>query len=124
MIPGRVVLELWRRSRGMADSIVCDAGLRRHDTERYLPITCDLCSAHGWLSCGTPQDWPVPCDVCDGRGSLSLHAIAEMLDEDPGALYRLFEIRVRPRTALRLLDKLLAFTTELSIGNPDGSRNA
>lgn len=72
-------------------------------------ITCDFCSAQGWLSCGTPQDWPVPCHVCDGRGSLSLHAIAEILGEESGALYRLSEQRVRPRTAIRLLNKLLTF---------------
>ena len=82
-------------------------------------ITCDTCSALGWLPasggtspCGTPLDWPVPCDVCDGKGSFSLHAIAEVIDEDPGVLYRLSEQRVRAKTALRLLDKLLMFNTK------------
>lgn len=83
------------------------------DTRAYgepRRVTCDTCEARGWLPPPVPlieTGWPRKCEFCSGKGSMSLHAIAEALDEDPGVLYRLSELRVRPKTAARLLDKIL-----------------
>lgn len=73
-------------------------------------IACDTCEARGWLPSEDltfETGWPRKCFFCSGKGSMSLHAIATALDEDPGVLYRLSESRVRPKTASRLLDKLI-----------------
>lgn len=80
--------------------------------EYYGPkrVTCDSCQGIGWIKDKTEQDaWPDKCSLCGGRGDFSIHLIATAIDEDPGALYRLLELRVRAKTARRLLDKLLAF---------------
>lgn len=104
-ISGSIVLDLWRRSAGKSSS--------KNGMEYYGPkrVTCDPCSGTGWILPKTapPDGWPDRCMTCYGKGDLSLHSIATAIDEDPGALYRLLESRVRPKTARRLLDKLLAF---------------
>ena len=79
-------------------------------------VTCDICRGIGWLPPRGGIDnsialgaWPDMCSICGGKGDLSLHLIAKAIDENPGVLYRLFDLRVRPKTARRLLDKLLTF---------------
>ena len=114
-IPGRVVLDIWRRSKKV-------------ETEYGEPkrVSCDKCCGLGWLP--PPADkaspgglhnaaWPIRCTLCGGKGDISLRSIATHIGEDPGALYRLSELRVRPKTASRLLDKLIAFKTGESV-NP------
>ena len=85
-------------------------------------VSCDLCCGLGWVP-PTSKDaniyslhdapgslgWPTRCTLCGGKGDISLRSIATCIGEDPGALYRLSELRVRPKTASRLLDKLLTF---------------
>ena len=98
MIPGRVVLELWRRDKGVSDLVVCDVchGLGWH---------CDRSKPRR-----DPQAWPVHCKLCAGTGKLSLHAVAKLIDEHPTVLYRLYKQRVRQRTASRLFPKLIALS--------------
>ena len=131
-ISGSIILELWRRSRGVnsfESQISGGSGatvlVGNVDGCGERPrVTCDTCSALGWMSCGSPLSWAVPCEVCDGKGSLSLHAIAEAFDEDPGVLYRLSELRVRPKTALRLLDKLLMLAAGKILPKPGSKQEA
>ena len=78
-------------------------------------IACDICHGLGW-HCDRlkprmdPHSWPVHCKLCEGTGKLSLHAVAKLIDEEPSLLYRLYEQRVRHRTAERLFPKLIALS--------------
>lgn len=110
MISGHTVLDLWKRGQPALHK----SGLepKKNLSEYYGPkrVTCDTCLGVGWLKTKSEEDsWPDRCSFCGGKGNMSLHLIAQAIDEDPGALYRLLELRVRPKTARRLLDKLLAF---------------
>ena len=113
-IPGRVVLELWKRSKKV-------------ELDYWGPkrVSCDTCCGLGWIPPTGPvapeARWPTRCTLCGGKGDISLHSIATAIGEDPGALYRLTELRVRPRTASRLLDKLLTFSTPPSTGQEGGA---
>ena len=134
MISGHTILDLWRRNKSKMEPQECqlaggsDATVLVGSGEGCCGerprVACDTCSALGWMSCGSPLNWAVPCEVCDGRGSLSLHAIAAAFDEDPGVLYRLSELRVRPKTALRLLDKLLMLAAGKILPKPGSKQEA
>ena len=95
-VPGSLVLEMWRLDKAV--------------------IQCDVCKGLGWkqqaaLNPTTESGvdrWPVSCYLCSGYGRLSLHAIAKLIGEDPGVVYRLYEQRIRPKTAQRILPKLTA----------------
>lgn len=68
-------------------------------------ITCDLC-VRGILH---NFQWGNPCPTCQGRGELSLARVCELLGENPSTVVKLLKPRrrMRPKTAARLLDKLL-----------------
>jgi len=128
-ISGHTILELWKRSRPKVEPQECElvggsgaTVLVGHHVAKHFAwreddeiekrtygeprrVACDTCQARGWLP--PTADWATKCKLCGGKGTISLHAIAEALDEDPGVFYRLSEQRVRPKTAARLLDKLL-----------------
>ena len=95
-------------------------------------VVCDRCHGLGWhpASGGTSpgnadgQEWPVHCELCGGAGSLSLHAVAKMIGEHHDVLHRLYQQRVRPRTATRLFSKLFALSELWSAGNPGDNRDA
>ena len=100
------------------------------ETDYWEPkrVSCDTCCGLGWLPPvgqtehiveifdSASSGWPTRCTLCGGKGDISLRSIATCIGEDPGALYRLSELRVRPKTASRLLDKLLAFSTQGGTG--------
>lgn len=97
---GSIVLDLWKNRKG--------------SMEHYGPkrVSCDNCRGSGWIKKSNVLDeWAQHCSLCGGKGELSLHLIANAIEEDPGVLYRLFHMRVRPKTARRLLDKLLTFSS-------------
>ena len=73
----------------------------------FLPasLSCDRCSARGWV-----QDrgvWPDPCPSCLGLGTFTFRTLGKRIDEKPETLERLYKLRVRSKTARRILRKLM-----------------
>jgi hypothetical protein len=51
--------------------------------------------------------WPQqPCPICQGYGSLSMRALSRLLGEHRTTLVLLDQLRVKPPTAERILDKI------------------
>ena len=113
IISGYVVLELWRRGKGMMDE--CSNTPERDKCRRepaWGPkrVQCDVCNGRGWHPAypDALDAWARHCTLCNGKGDLSLHTVAKLIGEDPGVIYRLHEQRIRARTARRILPKLTA----------------
>ena len=98
-ITGTMILNLWRNSK-MDNN--CWWGPKR--------VLCDVCKGLGWHNAVKDDwdDWATHCTICDGKGEISLHAVAKLIGEDPGVLYRLHEQRIKPKTARRVFPKLVA----------------
>lgn len=97
-ITGTMILNLWRN--GKMDNN-CSWGPKR--------VLCDACKGRGWHN-AIKDEWATHCTVCDGHGDVSLHAVAKLIGEDPGVLYRLHEQRIKPKTARRVFPKLAALS--------------
>ena len=67
-------------------------------------MICDVCHGRGWIRSRTVP--AVHCNLCDGRGEVSWGQVARKIDEDPGTLARVRQLRCRPETAQRVLDKV------------------
>lgn len=70
--------------------------------EMIYQCTCTFgCRPAGW------NEWPVKCVTCNGRGELSTYAVARLLKCGTRTVDRLDAMgRVKPRTAVKLLDGL------------------
>ncbi len=77
-------------------------------SQTEMTFMCENCEGRGWIGNALAvSDWAYACDVCSGIGSFSLGSLARTLDEDPGVIERLSELRSRKATAKRLFDKLV-----------------
>lgn len=73
-------------------------------------------------ACGAPDcvrglvhragGWADPCKFCRGLGGITLAELCRRIDEYESTVSRIFdpERRMRPRTAFRILEKLLRLT--------------
>jgi len=68
---------------------------------------CERCNGRGWLASPIPNEWPHVCPICKGRALFTPHTLGVLVGEDGGTIARLDAGRVRPKTASRLLPKLV-----------------
>ena len=89
-------------------------------------VQCDVCNGRGWHPAypDALDAWARHCTLCNGKGDLSLHTVAKLIGEDPGVIYRLYEQRIRARTARRVLPKLTALCALEGLACPAGGGNA
>ena len=67
-------------------------------------MKCEVCDGRGWVR---GKRYPAEqCGFCGGKGELSWGAVAKKLGERPATLARLRQLRSRPKTARRVLDKI------------------
>jgi len=68
-------------------------------------MICEVCSGRGWVLAHRSK-LAEPCGFCGSKGELSWGAVARKLGERPATLARLRQLRSRPKTARRVLDKV------------------
>jgi len=69
-------------------------------------MTCEICGGKGWIANPRAPALVDRCHLCDGRGSLSWGQAARKLDELPSTLARVRQLRSKPETCVRVLDKV------------------
>jgi len=70
-------------------------------------MVCEICLGRGWLANPrAPLVLADRCHLCGGKGSLSWGEVARKLDELPDTLARVRQLRSKPETCQRVLDKV------------------
>lgn len=69
---------------------------------------CTVCPGDGVVRpapARVGKDWPTPCE-CRGGQAFTQYTLGRLLDEDPEAIVRVYELRARGAVALRVFNKL------------------
>lgn len=69
-------------------------------------MICETCGGRGWLRSPRFGGGADPCWFCGGKCELLWGEIARRLDEYPSTLARVRQMRARPKTALRVFEKV------------------
>lgn len=103
------VLEHPEASQGHAGNVSRCAAQHREIGGAVVKV-CERCGGRGWVPPPAGGDWALQCPRCRGAArELTLCGLARVIDEDRNSLYRLRDMRVRPATAARIFDKLVAW---------------